>query len=342
MSSQPSFEQIIADIPDIGMDKHREALINNATQNKSLIKNTIRNIPIPEGKKSDSVIVINAGPSVRRQKTANKIAEHSYSGTVVACDGAYVTCLRAGLIPDYVLSLDPHPKRIVRWYGDPNLEENMKNDDYFERQDLDISFRDSSMKANEEVIELVNTHAHKTKSILCTSVSKSLTDRIQDAGFDIYWWNPLIDNPNNEDSLTRKLYDITKAPAMNTGGNVGTASWVFAASKLNIGNIAVTGMDLGYYADLPYEKSQVYYELANHIGGTEGIEKYFKHFTFPLTGEKYYTDPCYYWYRNNFLDLLKIMPGKTVNCTGGGVLYSDNLECLHLDDFIAQQEKENG
>ena len=71
-------------------------------------------------------------------------------------------CLKSGIIPDYVLTLDPHPKRVVRWFGDYNFENNQLNDDYFARQDLDVDFRNNSIEQNLNNIELVNKHATGT------------------------------------------------------------------------------------------------------------------------------------------------------------------------------------
>jgi hypothetical protein len=121
---------------------------------------------------------------------------------------------------------------------------------------------------------------------------------------------------------------------MNTGGNVGTAAWVFASTILRIPSIALLGMDFGYYADLPYQRTQKYYELLERLGTDQGLEEYFPEFVFPLTGEKFYTDLTYFWYRKNFLELLNLSSSKTVNCTGGGVLFADNLPCLTLEQFL--------
>src|SRR5205814_2311098 len=117
-------------------------------------------------------------------------------------------------------------------------------------------------------------------------------------------WNPLVDDPHSNNSLTKRLYNINKLPALNTGGNVGTAAWVFAASILKIQRIGLVGMDLGYYADTPFAMTQTYPQIVEYNGSTQNLEKYFINFTFPLTKEKFYTDVTYYWYRKNFLELL--------------------------------------
>ena len=55
-----------------------------------------------------------------------------------------------------VVTLDSHPTRIVRWFGDENLNLNkLRKDDYFRRQDLDIDFR-KEMLANNLLLKLTN------------------------------------------------------------------------------------------------------------------------------------------------------------------------------------------
>lgn len=329
------FQKIISEITEIGKDWHSEQIVQNAILNKPYIKKSIKNLDKQDADKSKSAIVISAGPSLRKTSAIKKILDTKFRGTIVAVDGAYVACLREGLIPDYVLTLDPHLTRLVRWFGDPDIEENTKNDDYFSRQDLDVDFRKNQLQRNLENIDIVNKFSAKTKLIIATTSPINVTKRTLDAGLDQYWWNPLMDNPNDPGSLTRKLYNINSIPCFNTGGTVGTAAWVFANSVLKIPAIGIVGMDLGYYKDTPYEMTQTYYELIKHRGSKENMENCFTEFIFPLTGEKFYTDPTYYWYRRNFLQLLeKSKFGKTFNCSGGGTLFGDNVSCMTLENFL--------
>lgn len=205
------------------------------------------------------------------------------------------------------------------------------------RQDLDAAFRRNSARQNEENIALVNEFGPQSKAIVAATAPPNVVARLNDARMDAYWWNPLVDNPKSENSLTRQLFEINRLPCLNTGGNVGTASWVFAAVALAIPAVGLVGMDLGYYADTPREETQTYYELIAHLGGKEGLEECFVDFTFPLTGELFYTDPTYYWYRRNFLDLVKRSAARTFNCTEGGVLFGEGVTCSTLDNFLTGQ-----
>ena len=44
-------------------------------------------------------------------------------------DNKIIQYSKSKIRTDYVLTLDPHPKRVVRWFGDPNYEQNQKGDD---------------------------------------------------------------------------------------------------------------------------------------------------------------------------------------------------------------------
>lgn len=336
------FSEVAVEIEAISRNLHQSALVRHARDNAGRITRTLRDIPLLSGGKAMSAIVISAGPSVHRQKHISQVLSSGYRGTVIAVDGSFISCLKAGLIPDYVLTLDPHETRIVRWYGDPEFEKNSLNDDYFQRQDLDVEFRANLIERNIEHIELVNKYGSQCKAVISSSAPKNVVDRLDEAQFKTYWWNPLVDDPAKPESLTRRLYEINSLPCMNTGGNVGTAAWVFASTILRIPMIALLGMDFGYYADLPYSKTQKYYELTHYLGTSEGLDPYFPKYVFPLTGEVFYTDVTYSWYRKNFLELLSLSNVQTFNCTGGGILYNDRLPCITLQSFLESVEDHHG
>lgn len=331
----PGFKGIMDEITSIGLDWHSETLVENSKWNKQFITQSIKDIALPQQEKAQSAIVISAGPSLYKNNILARIKASGYKGSIIAIDGSYVRCLKAGLVPDYVLTLDPHPTRIVRWFGDPDFECNLKGDDYFSRQDLDIAFRNNSNEENRRNIELVELHGKNQKLIICSSAPKNVVERTRAVGFDAYWWVPLVDNPGKPESLTRAMVKETKLPAMNTGGTVGTAAWVFALTALKIPKIAVVGMDLGYYkADTSYQLTQTYAPLRDKVG-EDNLKDFFPEFTYPDTEEVFYTDPTYYWYRRNILDLIAASKSTLYNCTGGGTLVGDGVVCVGIDEFCA-------
>ena len=111
----------------------------------------------------------------------------------MAADGALGACLRAGVVPHVVVSVDPHPERIVRWFGDPALTE-VPADDYFRRQEMDPVQREDELRANRALVELVDTYGPKMKVAAATSAAPAVVERCEQAGMELYWWNPMYDD----------------------------------------------------------------------------------------------------------------------------------------------------
>lgn len=331
------FQNLVSQLPDMGKEYHSQVLLQHARDNRPFVKKVIRDIPTLAEHKRRSCIIVSAGPSVRRKNSIRRILESKYTGTIIAADGAYIACLQGGLFPDFVVTVDPDPTRIVRWFGDPDIEKHTVNDDYFARQDIDVTFRDNMFEQNKKNIDLVNQSAPQTKAIVCTVTHHhTVVKRLMEAKFDMYWWNPLVDDVKKRGSLTQQLFEINRVPCLNTGGTVGTAAWVFAGCTLKIPNIAVVGMDYGYYADTPIQQTQRYYETIKYAHQESAdLSEFFVPYTFPLTGEEFYTDATYYWYRKNFLELVEKANVTTFNCTEGGTLIDDRIRSVHLEQFLS-------
>jgi len=331
------FSKIVSQISGIGRDWFGGTILEHAKFNRPYVEKgkSLRDLPPAQGAKAKRAIVVSAGPSLHRLHSLETIKNSDFDGALVCVDGSYMKAIRAGIIPDYLVSLDPHPTRMVRWYGDPDFEKNSAHDDFFNRQDLDVTFRNNSIRENQKNIELVNEYAPRIKLILATSAPRNVVERAHEAGFDIYWWNPLVDDPNQPDSLTRQLYQINKVPCMNTGGQVGSAAWNFTHSRLGIRDIGMVGMDMGYHIDTPYNMTQTWYELLEHIQGQEDrLDDFFQRVTFPLNGAQSYIDPTYYWYRRNLLQMMEQVDFTTYNCTESGTLFGPGISCISLTDYL--------
>ena len=314
-----TFQRLVRDIPKIGLEWHRDRLLDNTQANVPSIRKAIRSVPLAEGR----CLIVSAGPSLYRQKSLSKL--NGYKGTIIATDGAYIQCLRAGITPDYVLTLDPHPTRIVRWFGDPDLESNLNGDDYFQRQDLDISFRENTLQVNQQNIELIDSHPAKLVIACCSppAVVKR-TERM-----DRYWFVPLVDDPDRE-GLTQQMVHLANLPAMNTGGTVGNAAWVFAHTILKSRDIACVGMDFGYYLETPLAETQSW----NMLKDRHDVEDCYQIEMGPWG--KAYTDATYFWYRSNLIDMLEAGNGHITNCTEGGLLHGRRVKPMRLEKWLSQ------
>jgi hypothetical protein len=285
--------------------------------------------------KGDRAVVVAAGPSIHRTAAAAQLIEHRFDGAVIATDSAMRYCLRAGIVPDLVVTLDPHAKRIVRWFGDPDLTAaDLAADDYFSRQDMDKAFADE-MRANEEILELLARHGKQIRIALSTSSSSAVVSRAIATGMEIYWWNPMYDDPDADGSVTRQLQALNKLPCVNAGGNVGSACWMMAHAVLEKKHVALTGVDFSYYDDTPYRNTQ-YYREAVALVGEERLDSIFIRIFNPSLQKWFYTDPAYMWYRNAFLDMAADAGCVTYNCTEGGILFGGNVRFVPLREFLTE------
>ena len=308
----------------------------NAEANLPYIKKTILDLERNPGTGPTSAVVFGGGPSLHRKNPARTLRELGYQGEAVGSDAALGYCLRNGLVPQYVVTVDSHPYRIVRWFGDP-LFDSRPSDDYFLRQDLDPFHKDES-RANELTLELVNAHGKHIKAIIATSVDPGVTRRCLEAGMELYWWNPLYDDYDAPHSHSRRVQELTNVPCMVMGGNVGSSAFVFAAAVLRASKVALVGFDMSYAPGTPPLNTQYYYQLRELLG--DRIAEAFIEIETPHTGETWISDPTYYWYRQIFLEIAAVAECETFNCTEGGVLFGDDVRFVALRDFLEKYGRE--
>jgi len=227
---------------------------------------------------------------------------------VVATDGAYIQCLKRGIKPDWVITIDPHPTRIAVLFGAES------KDDYFERTRADHGF--AALESNRRLID-----ANRAPLVIACSAPQSVVERT--AAFERYWFVPLVDDPAHA-GLTSQMVDATGAPALNTGGTVGTAAWVFARCVLGSPDIAIVGCDFGYPIGTPLANTQ-----EAKLTGCDPM----LYPGFPERG--YYTSPTYWWYRQNMLDLLDAADATITNCSGAGLLYGERVREMKLEEWLA-------
>ncbi len=326
---------LVASMPEITLNRIGDAGINNAHSNlkyleRGLSLKELRNVPLGEG---DQAVIIAAGPSLHKTSVAQKLKSSAYKGAIVVPDSGMIYCLRNGIVPDLVVTVDPHSKRLVRWFGDPSLTKaDLASDDYFTRQDMDPAFADE-MKMNDEVMELLEKYGKKIRIALSTSSSEAVVQRAIDTGMEIYWWNPMYDDPDLPDSETEKLFKLNGLPCLNAGGNVGSACWMMADAVLKKQHVALTGVDFSYYDDTPYKNTQYYYE-ALELVGEERLDTIFMRVFNPHLKKWFYTDPAYMWYRKTFLEMATDATCTTYNCTEGGILFGEDIVFVPLNDFL--------
>ena len=297
---------------------------------------TLRETPLMEGQ---TALVIAAGPSLYQGNVIERL--RAYHGVIIASESCLSFCLRHDLVPDLFVTVDPDDAdaitpRIVRWFGDPSLTaESLQKDDYFARQDMDPRFGEDELRANAELVELVNRYGPKIRICMASCASQTVVQRATEAGMDIYWWNPMLDDDEAPNSLTRAIHELNGLPCVNAGGNVGTACWAMAHAVLGKRQVGLVGLDFGYYDDTPYFRTQYYREILDLVG-PERLDEVFVRIHNPHVGRDFYTDPAYLWYRNCFLEMAEAAECETFNCTSGGILFGPGVKWSSLDDFIQQ------
>ena len=308
--------------------------IKNAQQNLPHIQHSILELPAALPTLRERAVVIAAGPSLHRQNIVPRLKELRDRFTVVCCDGALPACLRNDLIPDIVVSADPDRHRIVRWFGDPNLDKR-PDDDYYRRQDLDIHLRENERVRNQEVIHTVNRFGPKMFAALSTSAAPDVTSRCREAGMQIYWWNPMYDDWAQPDSYSRQVFDLTGGiPCMTGLGHTGGAAWVLAHAILGCRRVGIVGMDLGYPDGTSVVNTQ-YYDIVRQLP-LEKAESLLLRIENPHSDVVYMTDPVYYWYRETMLDAVRRADCYTANCSGEGILFGDGIQWVTLEKFAAE------
>lgn len=329
--------KIVAEMGALTHQRHGGLALANAERNLPLVGRgkslaALRRELLGDG---DSAIVIAAGPSIRRNDPIARIRVSGYRGAIVATESAFAYCLRNGVVPDLAVTLDPHATRIVRWFGDPTLTAaRLAEDDYFARQEQDAAFADE-LRMNEELLRLVDRHARDIRIAVATSASPAVVARVLGSGMQVYWWNPMLDDPDDAESVTARLQRENGLPAVNAGGNVGSACWMMAAEVLAKRHIALTGMDFGYYADTPYRNTQ-YYREAVALVGEKNLDAVYMRVRNPHLDGWFYTDPAYMWYRECLMEMIADSDAITWNCTEGGILFGDGIRFASLTEFLAE------
>jgi 6-hydroxymethylpterin diphosphokinase MptE-like protein len=323
-------ERLASRIGEVTLAKTAQLGLENARKNLPYVRKTIADLG-GTGAAPDAAVVVCAGPSLHRNRPLSLLRDARFRGTVIAVDGSLGHCLQNGVVPDFVVTVDPHPYRIVRWFGDPDFAARPA-DDYFRRQDLDPSHWEDEERRNRELMDAVDRHGPAIKCLIATCVDPTVTARCLAAGMELYWWNPLYDDHDAPDSVSRRAFELNGVPCMVTGGNCGSAAWVAAHSVLETRTVALLGFDLGYPPGTPLQRTQYYAEMAEIFG--DRIADFYIEVANPQTGETWYADPTYYWYRSVFLQMVSDAPCQTFNCSEGGTVFGDGVTLTRFEEFL--------
>ena len=264
----------------------------------------------------NSAIIIGRGPSIKKKKHLELLANSDYKGSIICCDGTLINALKAGITPDkfpkyYVVSIDGR-EDIKKYFNDP----------------------------------LVNKYGKNIIGIFSTVTLPLAIDYARKAGITIHWFHALFDNAEGKKSFNQISALMVRAknhpnglPGIQTGGNVGTTSWFISWQILKCTTIALIGINHGWNEDDPLDL------ILSHGHEFPTPNMNIKSPTFKKLFPKVYNpefdctcilDPIFQYYSKALKEFIIRSPPwvNTINATEGGIIFGERIKCLTLKNFL--------
>jgi len=181
--------------------------------------------------------------------------------------------------------------------------------------------------------DIVRDHLHHTTAMLTNHTHPSVVKEWDEHGSDIIFYTSGISNEilPNASSIIGLITDNTE---LNTGGNCGSFA-VNAAHIMRCSPVALIGMDLSYKIGTPLSETdselwenEIFKTVHHPFFDTDCIVD-----TMFLTYAEPLVDHAIPAYVNNGI--------RIINCTEGGVLYGDGIECGWFKDFLEEFDESN-
>jgi len=265
-------------------------------------------------KVNSPAIVIGRGPSLEKNNHLELLANSNYKGAIICTDGILKKALDSGVTPEkfpnfYVVTIDTN-EPILKFYSH----------------------------------DIVKKYGKKIKCLLSTTVPPTTYDAIKNSGMEIFWLHTLFDYNKGKTSFNYIAGIITRAKnhekglsAIQTGGNVGTSSWVISWSILKCSPVALIGIDHGYPDDMSWEEIDKIHKLPEGIDKTSPMFKK----AYPIVYNPEFKtnckqDPIFQYYSNALKEFIPraLKWVKTVNATEGGAIFGEGIECMTFKNFL--------
>ncbi len=297
-----------------------EQWIQNFTLNLDNIQNesSAKEILLNYSKENDSVIIIGAGPSLKKFNHLKKLAESNYHGSIICTDRSLIPALKAGVTPEkfpnfYVLTIDPYEK-IKKYYDD----------------------------------KIVNKFGYLIKGIFSVLTFPNVVNMARNAGIKINWVHTLFDYADGQKSfnhisalMIRSKNPNHTLPAIQTGGNVGTSAWFIGWKILKSKTICLIGMNHGWEEDDSKDLilSHGYHGNISQIEfNEENFQKLFPKIFNPEFNCYCILDPIFQYYSSTFKEFIIRSPVdvSTINSTEGGSLFGERITCMNFNKFLSK------
>ena len=267
----------------------------------------------------ETAIVIGRGPSLKKNKHLELLAQSDFKGKIICSDGILIEALKSGVTPDkfpnfYVVTIDYAPT-YTKFYDH----------------------------------EIVDKFGKKIKGIFTTIADPKVTSRARKAGIEIHWVHPLFDLAEGKKSfnyITSKMVRVKKRemglPAIQTGGNVGTTAWFISWLILKCKTVSLIGINHAWEESDGWEKIITHNnDLPIKMERTDPVfNKLFEKGHNPGFNCDFVLDPMFRLYSMCLKEFIVRSPDwvNTINATEGGSIFGDRITCKNFKQFLADEE----
>lgn len=233
-------------------------------------------------------IIVSAGPSLYKYKHLELLAQSDFYknkvGPILTTSHTVKDCLECGIIPDYMILLDPEPVMI-----------------------LHIDHK------------IIDKYADKITGVFSATTYPDVLKRWK--GKKLFFLPSISDRTTpNVQAMFSGIFPMLQE--MNALANAGSFSWSIA-KFLGCNPIVLIGMDQGFLMDTPVENTPYYPAYKQPSNTREDVIKdCFYHHTHSFFKTDRYTDDIYGNFAKNIIASAKLAKEEegisTINCTGGG------------------------
>jgi hypothetical protein len=272
--------------------------MTNIHENFHSIKTGLDVTSIP--KTDRAAIIIGAGPSLYRNNHLQMLSDAGFDGIIFAADRAVKDCIEVGVIPDYVCILDGSEKILP----------------YIDHQ-------------------IIDDHAGEMSAIMCVTTHPKVVNRWRG---EKYWFTNSI-SQDFAPNVAFILHHLLKKTELVTAGHASSLGWS-VAHTMGCKEVVLIGVDLSYPADMPINETAHYDSYARAGPTPDEIRKMYKNYHHDFFNTDCYSDPIFESYAECSMTQFASASAtgcKIINCTGGGALSGDGLECMQVADYLRRR-----
>lgn len=266
--------------------------------------------------KTNSAVVIGAGPSLKKHNHLEILANSNYHGSIICTDRSLVPALKSGVTPEkfpnfFVLTIDTD-ETIKKFYED----------------------------------DIIKKFSNEINGIFTTVTNPSTVDEARKKGIKIYWVHALFDYEEGKKSfnqisalMVRAKHHTDGLPAIQTGGNVGTSCWFFGWKILCCKTIGLIGIDHSWSQEESWEKIATHCKISPDLKIEDSVyKKLFPTVFNPEFNCVCVLDPVFQYYSIALKEFILRSPTEilTINATEGGCIFGERITCLQFSDFLKQ------